>query len=70
MIEHEGMPQIDERMSGTAKAVPADVQAGYWETFLYHEVVKHWHRLSTELFDAPCLPAFKRHLDNDLLNML
>ena len=33
-------------------------------------VVKHCNRLPREVFDAPCLSVFKRHLYNTLLNVL
>lgn len=33
-------------------------------------VVKHQHRLPTNVADAPCLSAIKRHLDNALSSML
>ena len=37
--------------------------------FLTKRVVKHWNRLPREVFDAPSLSVFKRHLDNALNNM-
>ena len=33
-------------------------------------VVKHWHRLPSELADAPHLSVFKGHLDNVPMNIL
>jgi len=38
--------------------------------FFTERVVKPWNRLPREVFDAPCLSMFKRHLDNALNNML
>lgn len=33
-------------------------------------VVKLWKRLPTEVVSVPCLPTYKRRLDNSLTNML
>ncbi|KFZ46098.1 hypothetical protein N321_04855, partial [Antrostomus carolinensis] len=38
--------------------------------FFTERLVKHWNRLPREVADAPSLPAFKRHLDNALNNIL
>ncbi|KAK4818077.1 hypothetical protein QYF61_004627 [Mycteria americana] len=38
--------------------------------FFPKRVIKHWNRLPREVVNAPNLPVFKRHLDNDLNNML
>lgn len=40
------------------------------ENFFTERVVKHWHRLLRGVVDAPCLPAFKRHLDSALNSVL
>jgi len=37
--------------------------------FFQKRVIKHWNRLPREVFDAPNLSAFNRHLDNVLNNM-
>ena len=38
--------------------------------FFTERVVKHFNRLPKEVVSALCLSVFKRHLDNDLNNML
>lgn len=38
--------------------------------FFTMRMVKHWNRLTSEEVDAPRLSAFKRHLDNVLINMV
>ncbi|KFP97364.1 hypothetical protein N329_11839, partial [Haliaeetus albicilla] len=38
--------------------------------FFTERVVKHWNRLPREVFDAPSLSVFKRHLDNAIDSML
>jgi len=38
--------------------------------FFTERVVKHWNRLPREVFDAPSLTVFKKHLDHALNNML
>lgn len=33
------------------------------------KVVRQWDRLPSEVVNAPCLPVFKKHLDNVLINI-
>jgi len=33
-------------------------------------VVKHWHRLSREAVDGPCLEVFKARVDGALSNLV
>ena len=51
----------------TAQNCAGEGQDGHLETFW---VVKHWNRLPREVVNAPCLSAFKVHLDNALSNVL
>jgi len=37
---------------------------------LTRRLIKYWDRLPSEVVDVPCLPVFKRHLDNALNDML
>jgi len=43
---------------------------GIRKHFFTKRMVRHWNRPPREVFDAPSLSVFKRHLDNALNNML
>jgi len=40
------------------------------KNFFTMRVVKHWHRLPTEMVDAPSLETFKPRLDEALSNLI
>jgi len=52
------------------KAVPVRFRLEIMKDFFVVQVVKYWNRLPSEMLDASCLSAFKRHFHNTLNNTL
>lgn len=64
-------PVTDERMCGNStKQLQGRFRLDNRKNFFTTRVVKHWNGLPSEVADAPCLAAFKRQLENALINTL
>ena len=65
------MREYSDRMRGNSfKLEEGRLRLDIRKKFFIVRVVRHWHRLPSEVVDAPSLEAFKARLDGTLSNLV